>query len=456
MINPEHPIVKKAMAEEPELFKKPPFVESAEELSKFGIYIPGKESFPEGFIKLYPEDFIVEEIDAEGIVRTIDHENVLSHDSAIEGEGETLYATLVKCGLSTLDAIRDMSAQLSIPEKSIGYAGIKDKYAITSQRISIRGASMDAVRNISSPHYFLKDLSFGKGAISMANLVGNRFSIFVRTNPEEPLESISSSEEDFFNYFYLQRFGSPRFINYKWGYEILKGNYEGAVRSVLFDVEQRELPFISRLRKEASKARSWQDVQKVFEPVLDIMHCESRMLAHLINSPADYKGALGTVPDQVQLWLYGLASLLFNDKISYAIQKGDRLPHELPFILSFDRADTEIYKNELKSLGIFPPPFHNLRPFPFIRMAHRTTNVAERAKNIEIRTAPFGTFVSFDLSKGAYATTFLSHHINIVGDSLPETMSTERIHGSLLSSNPERAKTIDMFRALEAKEENES
>jgi TruD family tRNA pseudouridine synthase len=455
MINPEHPVVKQAMAQEPELFKKPPFVESAEELSKFGIYIPGKESFPEGYIKLYPEDFIVEEIDAEGIVRTIDYENVLSKDSPIPGEGETIYATLVKCGLSTLDVIRDMSAQLHISEKSIGYAGIKDKYAITSQRISIRGASDDAIRALTSANYFFKDLSRGKGAISMTNLVGNRFSIFVRTNPDRPLETIASGEEDFFNYFYLQRFGSPRFMNFRWGYDILRGNYEGAVRSVLFDVERRELPFISRLRSEASQKKSWQEVRDVFEPIIDIMHCESKMLERLIQSPTDYTGALAAVPDQVQLWLYGLASLLFNEKISYSLQKQVPVPHELPFILSFDRGDTDVYREELRSLGIFPPPFHNLRPFPFIRMAHRMTNTSERAKNIEVKTAPFGTFVSFDLPKGAYATTFLSHHINIIGDSLPESISNEKIHGSFLSSNSERAKTIDMFRALDAKEEGE-
>ena len=91
---------------------------------------------PVGYLKLYPQDFVVEEISKEGTVRTID----LGDDSALmDGEGSTYYADLVKMGISTLEAKEQLAHALHIDEKNIGYAGIKDKLALTSQVISIRG-----------------------------------------------------------------------------------------------------------------------------------------------------------------------------------------------------------------------------------------------------------------------------------------------------------------------------
>ncbi len=454
MINHSHPVVKKALAEHPETFTKPSFVEGPEELHRFGIFMPGKESFPLGFMKLYPEDFIVEEIGTDGKVITIDHENILTDESIITGEGDTIYATLVKCSLSTLEVVKDLSKKLNLPDKSIGYAGIKDKHAVTAQRISLRGVNEDALKKISSPFYFLKDAFRGKGVMGMTNLQGNRFGIFVRMNPGETVSLADKESESFYNYFYLQRFGSPRLINYHWGFELLRGNYEKAILSVMFDIQPRELPFISNLRALAKTKRTWREVKETFEPILNIMHCEAPMLDRLIANPDDFTGALGLIPDQVQLWLYGLASLLFNEKMSGYIQKGMRPPESLPFIFSFDRADVDTYREELVSLGIYPPPFQNLKPLPFIRLAHRTTQTVEVARDIEVRPSAHGAFISFSLPKGAYATTFLSHHVNIVGDAIPESMSKEKIEGSVVSSNPQRARTIDIFRKLEVRPED--
>ncbi len=451
-MNLEHPLIKQALIETPELFIRKTTIENAEVLAPFGIYLPGKEFFPEGFIKLFPEDFIVEEIDAHHIVRTINYENVLGETSSIPGTGDTIYVTLVKGGLSTLEVIRELATKLRISEKNIGYAGIKDKYAITAQRISIRGAREEDIKKIQSPQYFFKDAIKDKGAISMANLEGNRFSIFIRTKPGASPLAVTGSEENFYNYFYLQRFGSPRFINFHWGYDILKGNYEKAVRSVLFDECSREIPYVGSLRQKARTLTDWKEVKAVFEPTLDIMQSEAPILEHLIKHPQDFKGALATIPEQIQLWLYGLASLLFNEKISYAVQREVSPLASLPFIFSNERSDIETYREELRSLGIYPPPFQNLRPFPFIRLAHRMTPTVLTASGIEIRHTTHGSVISFSLPKGAYATTFLSHHINIAADLVPDDFSKEKIDPRELTDKPERAKTIDLFKDIKTTE----
>lgn len=457
-MNPDHPIIQKAQTESPGLFQKKAFIEGPEELSRFGIFIPGKESFPGGYLKLFPEDFIVEEIDGEGVVRTIDHENAISEDTDIPGEGDTIYATLVKCSATTFDAIRDLAKQLNVPEKNIGYAGMKDKHAITAQRISIKGTDPELIKKVRSPRYFLKDAVRGKGVIGMTNLQGNRFSIFVRMTPGDTISTMIEKRENFYNYFYLQRFGSPRFMNFQWGYDILTGNHEKAVKSVLFDTGVRELPFLTNLRTKAreveAKTHNWKEVQEILEPAFDIMYIEKSMLGHLVAHPTDYRGALCTVPDQVQIWLYGLASLLFNEKISYVVQKDAHLSESLPFILSMDQQDIDTYREELRALGIYPPPFQNLRVMPFIRLAHRTTRTVETATDISAVGVPNGCLVSFNLPKGAYATTFLSHHINIAADALPDTLSRDRIDSKNMPIAPARAKTIEVFKTIKPEASN--
>ncbi len=444
----ENPIIKKAFSESPELFQKKLVIEDAEYLSKFNIFIKDKEKFPNAYLKLYQEDFIVEEIELDDTLHTIDYENVYSENSTILGSGETIYATLVKCGLSTIEVVRDMAEKLGIEQKNIGYAGMKDKNAVTAQRISIRGMGDKSLEKIKSAYYFLKNVSRGKGVVGMTNLKGNRFSILVRTE-NAPITETSGQSREFFNYFYLQRFGSPRFINYEWGYRILRGDYKGTVESILFKQAPRELDFIKKLREKASRENNWTKVRSVLEPVLNIMHIESTILDYLIKNPHDFLGALKTLPDQVQLWVYGLASLLFNEQVSFQARKGELKGKEIPFFLSDNIRDVDFYKERLASINIFPPPFENLRSFPFLRLAHRTNQSVAKASSISIKNYPGASLVSFDLPKGSYATTFLSHYINIISDAIPDSISKEKIMGSINDLRDERKKTFEIFKDLQ-------
>jgi hypothetical protein len=86
--------IEEAKAAHPELFIERSIVEDAELLSKFGIVIPGKEALPKGYLKLWPEDFIVEER-IDGGVREI----TSTQAPLPESPDPTLYATLVKCGV---------------------------------------------------------------------------------------------------------------------------------------------------------------------------------------------------------------------------------------------------------------------------------------------------------------------------------------------------------------------
>ncbi len=427
-------LLAEAAKEHPELFEKRSYVEDDAVLGEFGIVIPGKKTFPEGYLKLWPQDFIVEEIMSDGTVATITRENVLGSEAVLEHE-PTTFATLVKCGLSTIEVVEDLTRQLGCDRKAISYAGIKDKDALTAQRISFRKISLQKLKNISSPYFFLKDVAAGKGVVATADLQGNRFTILVRTEQsffestsfENFVENLKTVQEHgFSNFFYLQRFGTPRLANYHWGLSILKGDYRQAVYDTLTFPAEREQPYFRALRQMIVDAfGNWEQVLEILAPFPVIFRHEIKIVQYLRLNHDDYVGALNQIPDQISLWIYALASRYFNETISSYQESKQSLPETLPLLLSFNKNDWQPYETSLKRDGIYPPPFHNLRPFPFIQMRPRSLPTFDRANIIAIEAVEQGLILSFKLNKGQYATTFLSHLFNLVSGLPPEYLVTE-------------------------------
>jgi len=250
----EMTLLAKAYKEHPEQFAQRTYVDDAETLGEFGIYIPGKEEFVGGTLKLWPEDFIVEETGKEGETYFVSS----THSSESEtAPSPTTYATLVKCGVSTLEAMDDIARQLGIKKEALSFAGIKDKDALTAQRISLRGIQPEDLEKLHSSYFFLKDIVGGKGTVEKGSLRGNRFTILVRT--AENLHDAEASQHvaraldsvntiGFYNFFYLQRFGTPRLHNYYWARQILRAEYEAAILDILTYPAPRELEYFKILR----------------------------------------------------------------------------------------------------------------------------------------------------------------------------------------------------------------
>ena len=54
-----------------------------------------------------------------------------------DGEGAHLWVQLRKTDCNTIDVITSMAGILGVAEKDIGYSGLKDKHAVTTQWISV-------------------------------------------------------------------------------------------------------------------------------------------------------------------------------------------------------------------------------------------------------------------------------------------------------------------------------
>ena len=419
-------------------YKKHPglFVQKTNEedqalLETLGIRIPWKENLPKGYVKFTPFDFIVEEIGADGTVYTIEKENTVSPSQNLE-KAPTYYATLVKCAIQTEEALKDITLQLGCPRDAIQYSGIKDKDAVTSQRISLRGVDQERLKNISSKFFFLKDIQPGKGVLSKGTLKGNRFTIFIRTRghvaDSSGVDAFKGAldlveKNGIYNFYYLQRFGTPRLVNFHWGYQILKGDYKKAVTDTFTQPTGRELPYLEQTRNKIGLLiPDWAAVLELIRPLPLIFAAESKMAEYLLKNPDDYLGALKQIPEQVTLWIYALSSLLFNEKISSYVGNQKEPPKTLPLLLSNDSHDIEIYKNFLEMIDIYPPPFKNLRPFPNIRLMKREVETRVKVSIHSAEITPHGVALKFDLDKGQYATTFLAHLFTLLNGMPPENI----------------------------------
>jgi TruD family tRNA pseudouridine synthase len=437
----------------PELFPQKTWVDDNKTLELLGIHIPHKENFPAGFLKLRPSDFIVEEISVNGRQTTIYKES----ENFPDEEGDTIYATLVKCGLSTLEAVDELASILNVPKDKIQYAGIKDKDAITSQEISFRHIPKSLIENIKSPHFFLKDIRTGKGVITKGGLKGNRFTILLRFPTDTPQERFASSLNalekikniGFYNFFYLQRFGNPRLNSYKWGISILKGNYEDAIKGYISDPGLRETPFFLNYRKlTISYFPDWNRILEELKTFPIIFMSEIKVVKHLVSHPGDFVGALRQIEDQVSLWVQAVASLLFNRKISSYLMAGIEPPKTLPFFMSPDKNDWLPYAEDLEDAGIFPPDFSPTRPFRTIMINHRDLHTTDKAEILGADITSEGLIISFALGKGEYATTFLSHFVDLLNGHVPESITDSIIDSKAILGEEPGQVTLDYFEQL--------
>jgi tRNA pseudouridine13 synthase len=414
----------------PQLFQRETFIDNPNFLEKFGIFIKGKGNFPLGYIKFWPQDFIVEEIGKDEKTQTIEIDNFFEKNRIFSEKDLTIYATLVKCGLSTIEAIEEISSLSGIDRSKIQFAGIKDKDAVTSQLISFRKTKIEELQKINSPHFFLKNAYSGKGAVEVGGLKGNEFTILIRTEKsfqkEKFLENLDEIKNDgFCNFFYLQRFGTPRLINFYWGLLILKGEYEGAVLSAICSPGEREFPYFKNLREGIKNYwPNFSKISEILEPYPLIFKEEIKMIDYLKLHPRDFSGALNQIPEQIKLWLYAFASFLFNRKLSLYTKKEINPPETMPLIFSRDENDWLFYKEFLKENEIFSIPFQNLKPFPYIQWQKREIKTKEKAKILDYKIVLEGVILDFILPKAGYATTFLAQLFNLVSGAPIKDIST--------------------------------
>ncbi len=117
-----------------------------------------------GELKRRPEDFLVEEIPL--------------YEPC--GEGEHLYLWVEKRRRLTTDATRLLAAHFKVSDTAVGFAGLKDKHAITRQMISLQGADPALAESFDDQAIKILGADLHTNKLRRGHLKGNRFAIAVR------------------------------------------------------------------------------------------------------------------------------------------------------------------------------------------------------------------------------------------------------------------------------------
>lgn len=380
-------------------------------------------------IKMYPSDFIVEEIQKDGEI--IEINNFKEKDNE---EGQTIYAELVKINHSTVECIKQISEKLGIKFEQIGYSGMKDVVAITSQLISMRGVKLDELKKINEKNFFLKNIRTGKGAITVGSLLGNRFSILARTNHkideallEKKINHIKNN--GLINYYGPQRFGSPRYISHLLGMEICKGNIDRALDLLISKESIFEYPYFTNIRR---KIKSMGSLKEILEEVSKFKHSFEYPIEIIegINKNGyeqAKKDFINSHKDQINIWTKGYASFLTNTILS-KMEKGElKETKELSLLLSKESEDFDLYREYLKNDGtlFFKKNIRESLPSLFLISNEAKIKTRIYPKNIKYKIEDCGVYLSFELDKGAYATTFLMELFDIFSENDDEYFNQE-------------------------------
>jgi len=143
------------------------------------------------------------------------------------GEGEHLILTIRKKDLSTWDMVGILSDYIGCKSKDIGYAGLKDKNAMTIQNISIPKQYEKKIDDFLHVNIKILNKTYHNNKIRVGHLKGNKF--FVRLKRVFPMDAVKLEEAlgaisnfGIPNYFGFQRFGIDG-DNYLKGKEIIDG-----------------------------------------------------------------------------------------------------------------------------------------------------------------------------------------------------------------------------------------
>ncbi len=239
-------------------------------------------------IKQIPQDFIVEE----------------TMDLKME-DGPYSYFLLEKTGRNTQDMMCFLAEKLYVDEKSINYAGTKDKNAVSRQYISVFNCKPR--KDFTFKDASIKYLGQGKERINLGYNKGNKFIITIRNlDKKDVREKEDLSLNSIINYFDEQRFSQN---NVEVGLLMLKRKFKQACELI-------EDKYVSE---------------------------------YLEGHKGDYIGALRAMPKKtLSLYFNSVQSKIWNDCAAKLVIEADKSARKVKYsdgIFAFP-------KKELKSVSI--------------------------------------------------------------------------------------------------------
>jgi len=242
------------------------------------------------------------------------------------GAGEHVYVRIRKRGVSTFDAVRRLADALDVPERAIGYAGLKDARAVTTQWLSVRGTDEEKVAALTVPRIEVLEVRRHGNKLRPGHLRGNRFSIVVHEAEPGAYERAARILDVLVcrgapNYFGEQRFGSHG-TTHRYGEAIVRRDYETFVRHIVGGPPETE-----RDTRMAAARRLFDAgrLQEAYEAIPMRRRAEKKCLHALLRFD-DPERACFAIPKRMrQMYVSSFQSWLFNRVLDRRMPRIDRL-----------------------------------------------------------------------------------------------------------------------------------
>lgn len=292
-------------------------------------------------------------------VKQIPADFVVDEKASISATNDGRYAVykLHKQGVGTLEALRAISRTWKVPSRVLGFGGLKDRHAVTTQWLTVPNGPK---KNLDQKAF--RVTYEGKSDIPMSRMVltGNGFRIRVRDLALEEAERMVTRFEAVKNdglpsYFDEQRFGSLRGGGGFAALHLLKGDAELALKAVIACPSREDRAHV-RERKRRIRAH-WNDFEGLPE-VLEGTPMRAPVL-HLVQHPGDHLGAFALLDrEERRLYASAYASAVWNRAVAALLRT--RIPP----------ADQLVFKSVAGELvfprlpGPYPPLSTAVLPLP--------------------------------------------------------------------------------------------
>lgn len=237
---------------------------------------------------------------------------------------------LFKENIDTLQAVSSLSAKLNIKPNSIGYAGIKDKRAKTSQLITFRRINAKRLVGLNKRKSQIKlgNFCYVDKSIKLGDLTGNKFRIVIRNVSCESCEVTQSVESlrknGFVNYFGLQRFGNTGGETHIVGKLILQQKWEDTV-NMLVGGKRRDED-----ERTATAREIWRTTHNAVLALKEMPRIRSNEVTLLRaieknKQTNNFQNILQHLPCQVRkLYVHAYQSYLWNNSVSCRLDSDER------------------------------------------------------------------------------------------------------------------------------------
>ncbi|ADP77296.1 tRNA pseudouridine synthase D TruD [Methanothermus fervidus DSM 2088] len=249
------------------------------------------------------------------------------------GKGQNVWIWIEKRNRTTLDVVIDIAKKLHIDRRRMGFAGMKDKYAVARQWICVSNIDPDEIKNLKIRGVkFLKIVRHEK-KLRLGQLIGNKFRIIVR-NVKNPKNAAKDAKKTFKtlseigvpNYYGWQRFGKPRSNTHLIGKALIKNDLKKAVDLYVGNPFPGEPEKI----KKARKLYDLGEIEKSYESMPKTLQYERTILRILLKDKKkgklddkSYLKAILALPKPLtRMFIHAYQSYLFNKVVSERCKLG--------------------------------------------------------------------------------------------------------------------------------------